>query len=83
MLHWYLNVAVWGRFAGPTETVINQDLSALEADDPIDALLRNLRQSQGERAVTHENFDVNYNRARFYPMLYVMSRIHEARVGDE
>ena len=79
ILHWYLSVAVWGRFAGPTETVINQDLSALEADDPIDGLLRNLRQSQGERAVTHENFDVNYNRSRFYPLLYVMSRVHNAR----
>ena len=79
ILHWYLSVAVWGRFSGPTETVINQDLSALEADDPVDGLLRNLRQSQGERAVTHENFDVNYNRSRFYPMLYVMSRVHEAK----
>ena len=79
ILHWYLSVAVWGRFAGPTETVINQDLSALESEDPIGALLRNLRQSQGERAVAHENFDVNYNRSRFYPLLYVMSRVHDAR----
>ena len=22
VLHWYLSVAIWGRFAGPTETVI-------------------------------------------------------------
>ena len=56
VLHWYLIVAVWGRFAGPTETVINQDLSALAADDPVEALLRNQRQSQGERVITHENF---------------------------
>ena len=79
ILHWYLIVAVWGRFAGPTETVINQDLSALAADDPIEALLRNQRQSQGERAVTHENFDVNYSKSRFYPLLYIMSRVHDAR----
>lgn len=79
ILHWYLSVAVWGRFAGPTETVINQDLTALEAADPVDALLRNLRQSMGERAITHENFDVNYNRSRFYPLLYIMSRVHDAR----
>ena len=79
ILHWYLSVAVWGRFAGPTETVINQDLSALEADDPIGGLLRNLRQSQGERTVSHENFDMNYTRARFYPLLYVMSRVNDSR----
>ncbi len=79
ILHWYLSVAIWGRFSGPIETVINQDLSALETESPIDALLRNLRQSQGERIVTHENFDVNYNRARFYPLLYVMSRVNNAK----
>ena len=42
-------------------------------------MLRNLRQSQGDRTITHENFDVNYNRARFYPLLYVMSRVNSAR----
>ena len=79
ILHWYLSVAIWGRFVGPIETVINQDLAALDAGDPIDALLRNLRQSHGERTISHENFDMNYNRSRFYPLLYVMSRVHDAK----
>ena len=79
LMHWYVSIAIWGRFSGPVETVINQDLAALKAPDPIDALLRNLRQSQGERNVSHENFDLNYNRARFYPLLYIMSRIRDAR----
>lgn len=79
LLHWYVSVAIWGRFSGPTETVINQDLTALGEPDPIQALLRNLRSSQGDRVVTHENFDLNYTRARFYPLLYVMSRIRDAR----
>ena len=79
LLHWYLSVAIWGRYSGPTETVTNQDLAALTDKDPIAALLRNLRQSQGERIVTHENFDLAYTRARFYPLLYIMSRIQDAR----
>ena len=79
LMHWYVSIAIWGRFSGPVETVINQDLAALKSPDPIDALLRNLRQSQGERNVSHENFDLNYNRARFYPLLYIMSRIRDAR----
>ena len=79
LMHWYVSIAIWGRFSGPVETIINQDLAALRAPDPIDALLRNLRQSQGERSVTHENFDLNYNRARFYPLLYIMSRIRDSR----
>ncbi len=79
ILHWYVTVAIWGRFSGATETVINQDLGALEEDNPIEALRLNLRQSQGERSVTHENFDLNYNKSRFYSLLYIMSRVHDAR----
>lgn len=79
LLHWYVSIAIWGRFSGPVETVINQDLAALKAVEPIDALLRNLRQSQGDRNISHEDFDLNYNRARFYPLLYIMSRIRDAR----
>ena len=79
LLHWYVSVAIWGRFSGPTETTINQDLVALEEPDPIEALLRNLRVSQGERSIAHENFDLPYTTARFYPLLYVLSRIQDAR----
>ena len=75
LLHWYVSVSIWGRFSGPTETTINQDLSVLGEPDPIAALSRNLRVSQGERVVTHANFDLNYTTARFYPLLYMMSRI--------
>ena len=79
LLHWYVSAAIWGRFSGPTETTINQDLAALADPDPIDALLRNLRVSQGERSVSHDNFDLPYTTARFYPLLYVLSRIQDAR----
>ena len=79
LFHWYVSVAIWGRFSGPIETVINQDLGALSTPEPIDALLRNLRRSQGERMVTHDNFAGNYTKARFYPLLYILSRIHDAR----
>ena len=79
LLHWYISVAIWGRFSGPIETVINQDIGALAMPDPIEALLRNLRRSQGDRRVTHDNFAGNYTKARFYPLLYILSRIHDAR----
>ena len=79
LFHWYISVAIWGRFSGPVETVINQDLLGLASSSPIESLLRNLRLSQGERSVAPENFDLGYTRARFYPMLYVMSRIRDAR----
>ena len=79
LLHWYVSVAIWGRFSGSVETVINQDLAALASSSPIESLLRNLRLSQGERRIAPENFDLDYGKARFYPMLYVMSRIQDSR----
>ena len=79
LLHWYVSVAIWGRFSGPVETTINQDLTALTDPSPIESLLRNLRLSQGERSIVSENFDLNYTKARFYQMLYVMSRIQDSR----
>ena len=79
LFHWYISVAIWGRFSGMLETVINQDLLGLASPSPIESLLRNLRLSQGERSVAPENFDLGYTNSRFYPMLYVMSRIRDAR----
>ncbi len=79
MLHWYINVAIWGRFSVTVETTINQDLTALKDPAPIESLLRNLRLSQGERRIAPENFDLGYTKTRFYPMLYVMSRIQSAQ----
>ena len=78
-LHWYINAAIWGRYGGSTASQIDEDLSAIETNDPLEALHRNLRQRQGERPVTHENFDQNYTKSRFYPLIYIMSRVHEAR----
>lgn len=62
LLHWYISVAIWGRFSGPIETVINQDIGALSAQEPIEALLRNLRRSQGDRRVSADNFAGNYTK---------------------
>ena len=79
LLHWYVSVAIWGRFSGPTETIINQDLAVLSEQNPIGLLLRNLRASHGERRVMQENFDLPYSKARLYPLLYIMSRVQDAR----
>lgn len=79
LLHWYISASIWGRFSGPTETVINQDLAALRTSDPIGTLRQNLLQSQGDRKVGPENFDFNRTSARFYPLLHIMSRVNGAR----
>lgn len=79
LLHWYISASIRGRFSGPVETVINQDLTALRSDDPIAALRQNLIRDQGDRRVSPENFDFNRSAARFYSLLHILSHAGGAR----
>ena len=79
LLHWYVNASIWGRFSGPTETNINEDLRALENDDPLAALIESLADHTGGRSVGPESFDAVRTNARFFPLLHIMSRVGGAR----
>lgn len=71
---------MWGRFSGSTESVINQDLSALEGPDGgLDALVRQLRLWHGGLRVEPGHFTGWSLGARFYPVLYMLTRMGEAR----
>jgi hypothetical protein len=51
LLYWYVNSFLRGRYAGSTETVLNQDLAALRGDgDALGRLVGVLRQSRGDLA---------------------------------
>ena len=81
MLHWYLHASMWGRYAGSTETVLAQDLQALQygEGDPIERLIANLRQQRGDLAVTPGDFRAWSRGARFFPILYMLTRVYGAR----
>lgn len=79
LLHWYISASIWGRFSGPTESIINQDLAALRTDSPIEGLRQNLIQERGDRNVGPQNFNFNRTAARFYPLLHIMSRVGGAK----
>ncbi len=81
LLYWYIQAAMWGRYAGSTETVLAQDLQAITAPggDPIDRLIANLRQQRGDLRVQPGDFLVWSRGARFYPILYMLTRIDGAR----
>jgi len=80
LLFWYVQAAMWGRFSGSTETHIDQDLAALEGDDGgLDKLLEQLRLWHGGLAAEPGNFGGWSLGARFYPVLYLLTRVGEAR----
>ncbi len=76
LLFWYVHSFLWGRFAGSTETVLNQDLGVLEpVDEALDRLIDQLRLSRGSLEVRPEDFAGWSLGARFYPMLYLLTRV--------
>ncbi len=80
LLFWYVQAAMWGRFSGSTETYIDQDLAALEEEgDGLDNLLDQLRLWHGGLRAEPGHFTGWSLGARFYPVLYLLTRMGEAR----
>ena len=80
LLYWYAHAAMWGRFSGSTETVIDRDLEVLETSGrSLDALLDELRLWKGELNFVPGHFDAWSVGARFYPVLYMLTRMGQAR----
>jgi hypothetical protein len=73
LLYWYIHAGMWGRYAGSAETVLNQDLEAVETGG-VDALIENLRSIRGDLTVRESDFAGYSIGARFYPMLYLLTR---------
>lgn len=79
LLFWYIHTFLWGRYAGSTETVLNQDLAIIEdRHDSLNGLVQALRRNRGDLRLKPDDF-LGWSRAsRFYPLLYMMTRVHHA-----
>ena len=80
VLYWYVNTFLWGRFTGSVETVLTKDLDVVDPTaSAIDRLIEQLRQSRGDLLVRPDDFSGWSLGARFYPMLYMLTRTFGAR----
>ena len=76
LLFWFAQAGLWGRFSGSTESFIDQDLAALEGPDGgLDKLLDQLRLWHGGLRVEPGHFTGWSLGARFYPVLYLLTRM--------
>ncbi len=80
LLFWFAQAGMWGRFSGSTESYIDQDLAALEGPEGgLDTLLDQLRLWHGGLRVEPGHFTGWSLGARFYPVLYLLTRMGGAR----
>lgn len=80
LLFWFVQAGMWGRFSGSTESFIDQDLAALEGPGGgLDKLLEQLRLWHGGLRVEPGHFTGWSLGARFYPVLYMLTRMGEAK----
>ena len=80
LIYWYGHTFLWGRYAGSTETVLNQDLALIkEREGALDRLIGQLRRNRADLKISSDDF-LGWSRgARFYPLLYMLSRVCHAR----
>ncbi|MVN85311.1 DUF262 domain-containing protein [Deinococcus sp. HMF7620] len=80
LLYWYIHTFLWGRYAGSTESVLARDLNLIsDSEGALDRLIADLRRNRGDLKVRPEDFEGSTRGARFYPMLYMLSRVEHAR----
>jgi hypothetical protein len=81
LLFWFVQAGMWGRFSGSTESYIDQDLGALDGNgDDLDRLIEQLRLWHGGGLRTEAGHFTGWSLgARFYPVLYMLTRMGEAK----
>lgn len=80
LLYWYVHAMLWGRYTGTVESVIRQDLITVdENEDAVDTLIERLRQDRGHLRVDPQNFADWSRGSRFYPLLYMLTRMSDTR----
>jgi hypothetical protein len=78
-LFWLVHAGIWGRFSGSTETVLTQDLDALDRRG-LDGLIDNISRSRGgSLTIQPVDFTGSSMGSRFYPLLYMLTRVSQAR----
>ncbi len=79
ILYWYVNAALRGRFSGSTETVLAQDFDTV-AREGIEGLVETLARGRGGNLTVGAHEFEGFGRgSRFYPLLYLLTRVGGAR----
>ncbi|NYH50458.1 hypothetical protein HNR06_000047 [Nocardiopsis arvandica] len=79
VLYWYVHSALWGRYAGSTETFLQLDYDAVNESGVEGPIRRLSRWRGGNLEVQQHDFEGSTRGSRFYPLLYMLTRVKGAR----
>ena len=84
LLFWYIHTLLWGRYAGSTESMLARDLNLIKSGnhEALDNLIAELRKNRGDLCLNANDFGGWSKGSRFYPLLYMLTRVHKARDWD-
>ena len=83
LLYWYIHTLLWGRYSGSTESILARDLNLIKnGNGALDKLITELRRHRGDLSLNPNDFSGWSKGARFYPLLYMLTRVHRARDWD-
>ena len=78
-LFWYIHAGLWGRFAGSTESTLALDYEILKKSG-LDGLIDEIERVRGGNLeISPNDFKVNSMGSRFYPLLYLLTRVGSAQ----
>ncbi|MEO0644688.1 MAG: DUF262 domain-containing protein [Cyanobacteria bacterium J06650_10] len=84
LLYWYIHTMLWGRYSSSIESNLRKDLVAISGSDgSLDRLIEQLRQNRGNLRINPGDFNSWSVASRFYPMLYLLTRVCGARDWED
>lgn len=79
LLFWYVHAAIRGRYSGSTESVLARDFDVLR-NGGVEGLITEMENWRGGALrITPTDFDSYSLGSRFYPLLYLLTRVSHAR----
>lgn len=77
-LRWIYAAMMWSRYSGSADSRVEHDLALLEADNPTDHLMQEIRDDRGRIEVEPTDLAGRGKRTRrFYNMLHIVTRANE------
>ncbi len=78
-LYWYIHAGMWGRFSSSVESRLAQDYETL-SQKGLDGIIETLARTRGDSLQVNPSDFTGFGMgSRFYPMLYLMTRVSGAK----